>query len=552
MTHTLDDRVKLSVLGGLGEIGLNMLVFECAGQALVVDAGMMFAAERALGIDVIVPRLTYLERVRPKLLGIIVTHGHEDHIGAVPYLLRQFPAPVYGDELSLGFVRRRLRENELEAELRPVKPYSRLVLGPFTVEFIPVTHSIPGSFALAITTAAGLIIHTGDFKIDDSPVDGKPFDREAFRRLGERGVTLLLSDSTNAEQVGRTPSESSLRTVLRDLLSRAKGRVFLSIFSSHLHRIRQLAELSLELGRFVVPVGRRMVESVRLGLEFGPLQPVAQAFMSLQDTDFLPINRVAYLVSGSQGEPLSALVKIAAQAYPGVRVSEGDTVILSSRFIPGNERAIHALVDQLFRHGADVYYETIAPVHVSGHASSGELAEMIQLTRPKYFIPVHGEYRHLSHHRRLAIQCGVPEKNCLLLQDGDSVVLKAGEIRRADAVEFGRVMVAGSEMVDEELVKERLALARRGAVIVSLALSRATGKLVAPPEIHCCGLFAGDGANLQVRRAGEELAEWLERADRSVLASPERLKGEVERALGAYFRHEFGLSPVVMPCVVEI
>ncbi len=552
MGHTSDYDVKLSVLGGLGEIGLNMLVLECAGQALVIDAGMLFPQERVLGIETVIPRLTYLERAASKLLGVILTHGHEDHIGAVPYLLSRFNAPVYGDELSLGFVRRRLAERAIAADLRRVAPYQQLQLGPFALEFIPVTHSVPGSFALAIDTPAGLIVHSGDFKIDDSPVDGRPFDRGAFGKLGERGVTLLLSDSTNAEQPGRTPSESSLRSVLKELVLGAKGKVFLSIFSSHLYRIRQLAEVSRESGRSVAALGRRMAESLRLGLEFGHLDGLAGTFVDPDEAAFYRPERVAYLAAGSQGEPLSAMVKIAHDAHPLVRVQPGDTVLLSSRFIPGNERAIHALIDQLFRRGAVVYYETVAPVHVSGHASREELAELLTLTRPRYFVPVHGEYRHLLRHQTLAVECGVAQENALLLEDGDSVTISGGQLSRDKRVESGRLMVCAGEPIDDALVKQRQALARHGALVVVLAISRATGEVVAGPDILSQGVIFGDGSSAQLKAARAEVLARLGAMEKRLRASPDQLEAELERALRGYLRDQFGRSPVVMSCVVEV
>jgi ribonuclease J len=552
MGHNSNQDVKLSALGGLGEIGLNMLVLECAGQALVIDAGLSFPQERVLGIETIVPRLTYLERAAPEILGLILTHGHEDHIGAVPFLLNRFNAPIYGDELALGFLRRRLVERAITADLHRVVPYQRLELGPFALEFIPVTHSVPGSFALAIETPAGLIVHSGDFKIDDSPVDGRPFDRGAFGKLGERGVTLLLSDSTNAEQPGRTPSESSLRSVLKELVARAKGKVFLSIFSSHLYRIKQLAEASRDSGRSMAALGRRMAESLRLGLEFGHLDEVAGTLVDTEEAAFYPPHRIAYLAAGSQGEPLSAMVKIAHDSHPYVRIQPGDMVLLSSRFIPGNERAIHALINQLFRRGADVYYETVAPVHVSGHASREELAELLTLTRPRYFVPIHGEYRHLLRHRALAIECGVAEENALLLENGDSITMSAGKLARGGRVESGRLMVCGGEPIDDALLKQRQALARHGALVLVLAVSRATGKVVAGPDILSQGLTLGDGSSMPIQAARAEVASRLAGMDTRLRTSTDQLKAELERTLRSYLRSQLGQSPVVMSCVVEV
>src|SRR5271167_2008890 len=436
--------VKLFALGGLGEIGLNLMVLECAGHGLVVDCGVMFPEERLLGNGVYVPDFSELSEKRVPIDAVVLTHAHEDHIGALPYLLRKFRVPVYATTITLAFVRRRIEEAGMREALKDfhaIEPRKTFSVGAFSIEPLRVTHSTPDSIALAIRTPAGIIVHSGDFKIDNAPVDGQKFDTERFAELGAEGVAVLLSDSTNVERPGRSGSESSLKPVLRELVSRSRSRFFLSAFSSHLHRIRQVVEVSREFGRRVVPLGRAMTESVRLGLETGQL-PFAQAmFVEPGEAEFIDGNRLSYLTSGSQGEPLSALAKLASDSHPRVRIEHGDVVVLSSRFIPGNERTINTLVNRLYRQGADVVYDAVAPVHVSGHAGQDELTEMIALTRPRHFIPIHGEYRHLSRHVALAIAAGIPEDNCFLLEDGDSLILnRGGEARRGPTVEAGRVM----------------------------------------------------------------------------------------------------------------
>src|SRR5579863_8465709 len=364
--------VKLFALGGLGEIGLNLMVLECAGHGLVVDCGVMFPEERLLGNGVYVPDFSELSEKRVPIDAVILTHAHEDHIGALSYLLRKFEVPVYGSAITLAFVRRRLEEAGLHAmvkDLHAIEPRKSFTVGPFDIEPLRVTHSTPDSIALAIRTPAGIIVHSGDFKIDDAPVDGQKFDTEAFAALGNEGVALLLSDSTNVERVGRTGSESSLKPILRELISRTTNRFFLSAFSSHIHRIRQVAEVSREVGRRVVPLGRRMAESVRLGQETGQLSFAPGMFVEPEEADFIEPRKLTYLASGSQGEPLSALAKIAIDNHPRVHVENGDMVVLSSRFIPGNERSINTLVKKLYKLGAEVIYDAIAPVHFSGHAS---------------------------------------------------------------------------------------------------------------------------------------------------------------------------------------
>jgi ribonuclease J len=545
--------VRIVALGGLGEIGLNLMAIECAGHAIVIDCGVMFPDEPGLGLGTYVPEMTWFERSHVAVEAVVLTHAHEDHIGALAHLLRRFNVPVYGTDITLAFTRRRLADEQFDdpVDLRTIVPRKAFEAGPFTVEPIRVTHSTPNSTALAIRTPAGIIIHSGDFKIDDAPVDGQLFDRDRFAELGAEGVALLLSDSTNVERPGRSGSESSLKPVLRELTSRARGRFFLSAFSSHLHRIRQVVEVSREFGRRVVPLGRAMAESVRLGLETGQL-PFAQAmFVDPGEAEFLDGNRLSYLTSGSQGEPLSALAKIAGDAHPRVRIEHGDVVVLSSRFIPGNERTINTLVNRLYKQGADVVYDAVAPVHVSGHASQDELTEMITLTRPRHFVPIHGEYRHLSQHVTLAIAAGIPEQNCFLLEDGDSLVLSGHEARRGSTVEAGRVMLEGAEG-DPAVVSERRVLARDGTVTAIVVLSAKTGRIVAGPDLLSRGLVSGNGTSLHMSRAKEELTRRLNALGGPLHANDSRVKEEIVRAIRRYFSDELGRRPLVIPYVTEV
>jgi len=546
--------VRIVVLGGLGEIGLNLMAIECGGRVIVIDCGLMFSDEPALGLGTYIPEMAWLERSRVALEAVVLTHAHEDHIGALAHLLRRFNVPVYGTDITLAFARRRLAEAQFDdpVDLRTIAPRVAFEAGPFTVEPIRVTHSTPDSIALAIRTPAGIIVHSGDFKIDDAPVDGEMFDRERFAELGAEGVAVLLSDSTNVERPGRSGSESSLKAVLRELASRTRGRFFLSVFSSHLHRIRQVVEVSREFGRRVVPLGRSMAESVRLGLETGQL-PFAQAmFVEPGEAEFIDANRLSYLTSGSQGEPLSALAKLAADAHPRVRIEHGDVVVLSSRFIPGNERTINTLVNRLYRQGAEVVYDAVAPVHVSGHASQDELAEIIALTRPRHFVPIHGEYRHLSRHLALAVAAGIPEHNCFLLEDGDTLTLSDGQARRATRVEAGRVILEGADGGDPAVVGERRVLARDGTVTAVLVLSSKTGRIVAGPDLVSRGLVSGDGTSVHMRRAKEELTRRLSALGAPLHANEPRVKEEIVRAIRRYFSDELGKRPLVIPYVTEV
>src|SRR5277367_933642 len=545
--------VKIVALGGLGEIGLNLMVVECNQSAIIIDAGVMFAEERDLGVGLLLPDLSYLDQSRLKLEGIILTHAHEDHIGALSYLLRRFPAPVYGTEVTLAFARRGLAEDGLAgADFRRLHPGAEIELGPFRVEAIRVTHSTPDSVALAILTPAGLFVHSGDFKIDPSPVDGQLFDTDRFAQLGEEGVALLLSDSTNVERPGRSGSESSMRPILKDLLSRTRGRFFLSSFSSHLHRIRQLAEVAHEAGRYVVPLGRRMAESVRLGMETGQLDLPPGTFIDRAEADFLEGKKLVFLASGSQGEPLSALSKLAADNHPQVHIERNDVVVLSSRFIPGNERTINTLVNNLFKRGAEVFYDAVARVHVSGHASRDELIDLIRLVRPSHFVPIHGEYRHLKLHHALAIEAGVPQANCFLLEDGDSLVMENGELRRGRAVTAGRIVADGEGLGDPALLRERRALAHDGTVIAIVTISARNGKIVAGPDILSRGVVSGNGTSSHIARARTELSMRLKSLSGAVRDDPERLKDEMVRMLRRYFGDTINKRPIIVPYVVEV
>src|SRR5579875_3572283 len=543
--------VKLVALGGLGEIGLNLMVLEAGGEAIVIDAGVMFPEQRSLGVDLLIPDMTYLDR-RP-IAGVVLTHAHDDHIGALPFLLQRYPVPVYGTELTLAMARQRLLERApgREWELRTIRPREAFDLGPFHIEPLRVTHSTPDSLMLAIDTPAGLIVHTGDFKIDDAPVDGERCDLARLGELARCGVRLLLSDSTNVERGGRTESESSLKSVLRELLRKTSGKFLLSGFSSHLHRFRQFTEVCHEQGRRVAVLGRRISETTRLGIATGHLQFPAGTFIDDRELADYPDHRLGLLTGGSQAEPLSAMVRIAAGVHPRVRLGRGDVVVLSSRFIPGNERLIHRLINNLYRLGAEVYYEGVAPVHVSGHASREELAEMIRIVRPEFFVPIHGEYRHLKRHIDVAVECGVRSNNCFLLQDGEPLTIDGNGAFRDARVESGRTLWDGQALEPEELLYERQALARSGAVAVMLVVDHRSGEVLAGPDLISRGFVTGDGSSTHMVRARDELRRSL--AGGLAYRRPEReLKEEVVRALRAYFAEEVGRTPVILPWVAEL
>ncbi len=547
------ESVRIVPLGGLGEIGLNLMVIECGQSAIIIDVGVMFSEERALGVGQLAPDLRYLTTRQLTVEAIFLTHGHEDHIGALPYFLSKFPAPVYGTPVTLAFTRRALaEEGPADLDLRPMAPGHVIEAGAFRIEPVRVTHSTPESVALAIRTPAGLIVHSGDFKIDPTPVDGVHFDTTRFAELGAEGVALLLSDSTNVEREGRSGSETSIKPFLRETIRRTRGKFFLTSFSSHLHRIRQLAEVAHEAGRHVDPLGRRMAESVRLGMETGQLDLPRGTFIESREAEFLESRRLAFLASGSQGEPLSALTRLAVDTHPAVRLAQDDVVVLSSRFIPGNERAIHTVVNHLFKRGAEVLYDGVAPVHVSGHACREELTEMIRLTKPHHFVPIHGEYRHLVRHRRLAIEAGVAEANAFLLEDGEVLVLNAGQAKRGPGVHTGRLVAENHETSGTELVRERRALARDGTVVAILAISAETGRIVSGPDLVSRGVVDSDGLSPHLARARAEVSGRLRGLDVLARGDRNRLRDEMTRALRHYFNATAGKRPVIVPYVMEV
>lgn len=553
-----DGVVRIVPLGGLGEIGLNLMLVEyCPPDshevtAIAIDCGLMFPEQEMLGIDIVIPDLSYLREKR-HLRAVVLTHGHEDHIGALPYLLKEFSVPVYGTPFTLGLLRDKLCEHRLEdsVQLHEFRPRQSWQIGPFDIEGLHVTHSIVDAAALAITTPLGRIIHTGDFRLDQTPIDGRQSDLNRFAELGEQGVLLLMSDSTNVERAGSVPSERSVTRPIEDLIAHASGKVLVATFASHIHRIRQVIELSVKQGRSVGVVGKRLIGNIGIARETGHLRlPPDMVFDVATVRDLDPRN-VTLLTTGSQGEPLSALSRIAAGDHKQVRLEAGDTVILSSRVIPGNERTISRLVDHLCRRGAEVYYESIACVHVSGHAAQDELRLMLNLVRPQYFVPIHGEYRFLARHCDLAREVGVDPNNIFLVEDGNVLEIDANEARLTDSVTAGRVFVDGMAGVEEEVLRDRRHVAKDGLVVAIVGLEQQTGELLNGPDLLSRGFLPttnSDGyaaAKDAVRATLDELPV-ESRTDVGVV------KEQVRLALRRHFRKTLGRRPVVLPVVMEM
>ena len=543
-------------LGGLGEFGMNMMALRCGDDIIVIDAGMMFPESELLGIDLVIPDISYLKQNRQHVRAIVLTHGHEDHIGALPYILRDLQVPVYGTRFTLALVKKRLAEAGLieSTTLREVIPGRRVEIGCYEIEFIPVTHSTVDCVALAVRTPQGVIIHTGDFKIDHTPVEGAGFDIHTFARYGNEGVLALFSDSTNVERPGYTPSERAVVPRIEDLARSAPRRVILSCFASSIHRIQQVIDIASRVGRKVAFVGRSMVDNVEIAHELGYLRIPDGMVVRSQDIRAFEPRKIIILASGSQAEPMSSLSRIAVDNHRFVSVDENDTVILSSRIIPGNEKAIFRMLDHMFRRRALVYYDNSAGViHVSGHASQEEQKLLLQLVKPKYFIPVHGEYRHLFRHAALAHQLGVVSGEILLAENGQCIEFTEEGAFRRDPVTAGRVLVdSGSlEEIEEVVVRDRRHLSEDGVVVPIIAIDKHTGKLESQPEIVTRGFMSDNGSDL-VTGAREIVLRTIntsnpeERADWSVIK--EKIRVDLKR----FINKQTSKRPLILPVILEV
>ena len=548
--------VRIVPLGGLGEIGLNMMVVEVADDLLVIDAGLMFPDEEMFGIDHVIPDMSYLLTRREKVRAVLLTHGHEDHIGALPYLLSEIKVPVYGTRLSLGLAAEKLKEADLlsDADLRPVRPRDRLQLGLFEIEFLQVCHSIPDGVALAIRTPGGMIVHTGDFKFDQSPVDACLTDYRRLAELGDGGVLALLSDSTNAGRDGFTPSEQVVGQAFSRILREAQGRVIVACFASNIHRVQQIFDVAAALGKRVAVCGKSMVANTRIAAELGYLRIPDDTLVGLDELERLPVTQRVIVTTGSQGEPLSAIARMAVAEYKQVQVSPGDTVIFSARVIPGNEKSIARTINGLYRQGARVITEEAAGVHVSGHASREELKLMLNLTRPTFFVPIHGEYRHLRLHGTLAREVGVPEARTLVIEDGDILELDGSSTRVVGRAPVGRIFVDGKGIGDvgDAVIRDRQRLAQEGVVVVVLAVDQHCGKLVTGPQIICSGFVHAQGLKALADGIKTLVCSVLESASEEDRADLRLMEQRIKTAVKKQLQKEIERRPVILPVIVEV
>ena len=546
--------LRIVGLGGLGEIGRNMTVFEYQGRLLIVDCGVLFPEPDQPGVDLILPDFTSLEGRLDDIEAMVLTHAHEDHIGAVPYLLRQRDnIPLVGSRLTLALVRSKLTEHRITPATAEVAEGGRQSFGPFDLEFFAVNHSIPDALAVAITTPAGVVLHTGDFKMDQLPLDGRLTDLGGFARRGSEGVDLLMSDSTNAEVPGIVTSERDIAPVLNEMFAETKQRIIVACFASHVHRVQQVLDAAAAHGRKVAFVGRSMVRNMGVARDLGYLRVPSVPgglLVDMREAEELPPDQIVLISTGSQGEPMSALSRMAARDHP-IRIAEGDTVILASSLIPGNESAVYRVINELTRWGARVVHKGNALVHVSGHAPAGELLYVLNLVKPRNFMPVHGEWRHLRAHAHLAELTGIPEDHIVIAEDGVVVDLAGGQAKVVGKVPCGYVYVDGLSVgeVTETSLKDRRILGEEGFLSVVIVVDSTTGKLVAGPEIHARGSGIDDSSLSEVR---PKIEEALNRAAADGINDAHQLGQLVRRTVGRWVNDGYRRRPMIIPVVIEV
>ncbi len=549
-----EPKVRVIPLGGLGEIGKNMMVIECGDDQVIVDCGLMFPESEMLGVDLVVPDISYIRESKKNLRGIFISHGHEDHIGALPYLLPELKAPIYSTRLSQGLMSVRLKEHKLldQAEFRVLDPGQQVDIGSMKAEFFRVAHSIPDAVGMAFHTPMGAIVHTGDFKFDHTPVDGKPTDIARLAQLGAEGVFLLMSDSTYAEVPGYTPSEQVVGQTLQRIITEAPGRVIIACFASLISRIQQIIDAAIISNRKVLVLGRSMQNNVEMAQDLGYLYAPANLLITVEQLKKVPNEQLVVIATGSQGEPTAVLSRIANRDHRYIRIEKDDTVVLSATPIPGNEESVARTIDHLFRQGAHVLYSSIHPhVHVRGHAAQEELKLMLSLTRPKYFVPIHGEYRHLYHHKELAEGVGVPNQNSFTLLDGEILDLTQEQGRVVNKTSSEYVYIDGIGDIGNEVLRDRQHLARDGMLVVILPIDHATTRLVGRPEIVQRGFIAPGESDILLEEAKDVVERALKRRDEVTLEWA-TLTAQVKEAVGSFLYERTKRRPLIMPVPVEV
>ena len=548
--------LKVIPLGGLGEIGLNMMAVEQGADLLVIDAGLMFPNDYMPGVDLVIPDFTYIKNNEEKVRGIILTHGHEDHIGAVPFFLKQFSVPVFGTGFTLGLLEEKLKEHSLikRADLRQIRAGDVTRLGPFQVEYIRVNHSIVDGVGLAIETPEGILIHSGDFRIDPTPVDGQFTDLIRFAHFGEQGVLALFSDSTNAEKEGYTLSEKDVKKTLEDLFQSSKGRLIVASFASNITRIQEVVSLADKFHRKVVFNGKSMITNVGIAREQGFLHLAEDIEITENQIGQFPDSKVVVITTGSQGEPMSALTRMAQSRHKGIEIKSGDTIILSSRFIPGNEKAITSVINQLYRLGADVVYEKVSDIHTSGHAKREELKCMLSLVKPRYFVPIHGEYRHMVKHAQIALQMGMADDHVLIAEDGDVISFENGKMHLEGSVTTGKILVDGKGVGDvgDIILKERRKLSKHGMVVILLVVDAETGETIYGPEIVSRGFVFEEQGRFILEDAECIVLEVLDELERPSPINCTAVESEIGRRLKRFFYTVIERSPLITTVIIPV
>jgi len=551
-----EKKLNIIPLGGLGEIGKNMMAIEYGDDIIVVDAGMMFPEDDMLGVDFVIPDFKYLEKRVGNIRGILITHGHEDHIGALPYVLRKLPVPVYGTGLTLGLIKNKLSELEpaIQVELNCVKPRTSVQLGVFNVEFFRVSHSIPDGVGLGIHTPLGLIIHTGDFKIDQTPINGEGTDFHKIAEMCKDGALLLLADSTNVEKEGYTISEKEIGEIFKQIFRTVTGRIIVTTFASNINRIQQVIDAAAIYNRKVCIVGMSMEKVTTMASELGYLTIPPKLLISVDELKHVPLKRTVIVTTGSQGEPMSALTRMSMHTHKYVKISSGDTVVISARAIPGNEVSISKTINNLFKLGAEVVYENVSEVHVSGHASQEELKWMFNMVKPKYFMPIHGEYRHLVHHGKLAQKLGLAAKNVFIMENGMKLAITKEKAMIAEKVDAGQILIDGKGVGDigTVVLRDRQQLAQDGMVIVVVTIDRQSARLIAGPEILSRGFIYVREADELLNEAKTRVKNLIDELVKDGTANWPAIKSGIKSVLSKYLFDKTERRPMIFPIIVEV
>lgn len=548
-----DSKIRITPLGGLGEIGSNMTVFETENSAIIVDVGMSFPNENMLGVDLVIPDFSYVRKIKEKIKAIFITHAHEDHIGALPYFFKEFNYPIYATPLTLGMISNKFEEHELKAErnfFRPIQKRKIYQAGDFGVEFIHITHSIIDSSALAITTKAGTIIHTGDFKIDHTPIDGYPTDLHRLAYYGEKGVLLLMSDSTNSHREGITKSEISVGKTFDAIFSQSKGRVIMSTFSSNLHRVYQAIERAVKFGRKVCVIGRSMERNLFTAMELGYIQIDKKIFIDADQVSKFPDNEILIITTGSQGETMSALYRMATDEHKYVKIKPGDQIIISAKAIPGNESSVSTVLNYLLKSGASVAYQDFSEIHVSGHASIEDQKLMLRLIKPKFFLPVHGEYNHIVKHKETAMSCGIEERNIYLMNDGDQVEICEKYLKRVKTVKTGKVFIDNqvNKQISDDIVKHRQNLADAGMVVIIAQIDK-NAKLLTQARVVSYGLVSDKQNQIFAKDVEDVIVQFLANIKDEILVDHWTLETKIRQAVRKHIFRKLKKYPTIVPVI---